>query len=712
MVDRPTADPQRSEPAAPTRLDAAEGQVDLKDPGLYINRELSWLEFNQRVLIQAQDTHHPLLERVKFLAIVATNLDEFFMVRVATLHRKFRAGSEDVSPDGLSTSEQLEAIRRRTGRMMDEQARCWSEMLRPQLAAHGVRFLDPEDYTDGIRAYLRTYFRRNVHPILTPLAFDPGHPFPFISNLSMNLAVAVRHEGRTRFARVKLPHVVPRFIPVPESVTGQAGFTFAFLSDVVKAGLDMLFPGVEVASAHLFRIIRDTDMVIQEDEADDLLETVDRSLKRLRWGELSQLLVEKDMPPRVLSILMDNFEIEEDVVERTADRMGYGDWMELARVHGPQLKDPPFSPRVLWSESDIETVFDQMSERDYLVHHPFDSFSSVETFLRAAVEDSHVVAIKMTLYRIGPDSPLIDLLIDAAEAGKQVAVLVELKARFDERNNIAWANRLESAGIHVVYGLMHLKTHCKLCLVVRQEHGSIRRYAHVGTGNYNPSTAKVYTDLGLFTSNPVLIDEVTEVFNHLTGYSNQRDYHELLVAPLNLRSGMTALIEREATHAREGRPARIIIKNNSIADPEMIRVLYRASQAGVRIDLIVRGVCCLRPGIPGVSDNITVRSIVGRFLEHSRIYYFENDGDPDLLIGSADLMERNLDRRVEALCFVRDPEIAHRLRHTVLETCLNDNSRAFELASDGHYVRVAPAEGTGHIDAQKSLLAGTSSAKS
>ena len=697
----PATPPLPSAPPSPSGDD-----VNLHDTGLYINRELSWLEFNQRVLFQAQDPHHRLLERVKFLAIVGTNLDEFFMVRVATLNRKFQAGSTDVSPDGLSTAEQLTAIRRRVRRMMVEQARCWSEMLRPELAEHGIRFLEPADYTEEIGAYLRHYFQRNVHPVLTPLAFDPGHPFPFISNLSMNLAVAVRHEGRTRFARVKLPPVLPQFIRLPDQVSGQPGHTFVFLSDIVKAGLDLLFPGVEVDSAYLFRIIRDTDMVIQEDEADDLLETVDRSLKQLRWGELSQLLVESDMPARVLDILMENFEIQEDVVERTADPMAYGDWMELTTLNLPQLKDTSFSPRVLWGESDLETVFEQIRERDHLVHHPFDSFSSVETFVRAAVEDAHVAAIKMTLYRIGADSPLIDLLVQAAEAGKQVAVLVELKARFDERNNIAWAHRLESAGIHVVYGMLNLKTHCKLCLVVRHEHDGIRSYAHVGTGNYNASTAKIYTDVGVFTARPALIDEVAEVFNYLTGYSNRRHYRQLLVAPLNLRSQMTALIEREADHARRGRPARIIIKNNAIADPEMIRALYGASRAGVRIDLIVRGVCCLRPGIPGVSDNITVRSIVGRFLEHSRIYHFDNDGDPELLIGSADLMERNLDRRVESLCFIRDPAIARRLRHGVLDTMLADTSRAFELGSDGQYTRIGAADGVEPVDAQRRLVAG------
>ena len=521
--------------------------------------------------------------------------------------------------------------------------------------------------------------------MLTPLAFDPGHPFPFISNLSMNVAVVVRHQHRTRFARVKLPDVLPRFIPLPEEISEQPGHTFVFREDVVKENIGVLFPGAAVVSAHLFRIVRDTDMVIQEDEADDLLESVDRTLKELRYGDLSQLIAESSMPDRVFNILLENFEVSDDVLVRTPERMGFGDWMALTRLHIPQLKDPPFSPRHLWSDDDSDAVFDQVKTRDFLVHHPFDSFSSVEVFLSAAVEDPGVIAIKITLYRIGSNSPLIDLLIRAAEAGKQVAVLVELKARFDERNNIVWAHRLESAGIHVVYGLLNLKTHCKLCLVVRKEHDGIVRYAHIGTGNYNRVTAQVYTDLGLFTAKPTVVDEVTEVFNYLTGYSSKADYRELLVAPLNLRSAFAHLVEREAEHARAGRPARIIIKNNSVADPDMIRVLYRASQAGVRIDMIVRGVCCLRPGIPGVSENVRVRSIVGRFLEHSRLYSFENGGNPEVLIGSADLMERNLNRRVETLCFVRDPSVRDSLREDLLEILLADNDRAMELDADGTY---------------------------
>ena len=692
-TDRPAVQP------APAELDPA----DLENPALYINRELSWLEFNQRVLLQAVAGHHPLLERVKFLSIVATNLDEFFMVRVATLLRKYRNDLEATSPDGLNTEEQLDAIRVRANRMMADIERCWSDMLRPLLAAERIRILDKDDYTPAVTRYLHDYYQRNIHPVLTPLAFDPGHPFPFISNLSMNLAVVVEQNGRTRFARVKLPDVLPRFVPIPASTVGKKGDTFALLEDVVKLNVASLFPSIAVRGAHLFRIIRDTDMVIQEDEADDLLESVDRTLKELRYGDLSQLLVESSMPSRVLNILIENFELDEDIVTRTEGRMGYGDWNTLARLHRPQLKDPPFSPRTLWAEDD-DGIFDAIQERDQFVHHPFESFSAVEAFLRAAVDDPQVIAVKITLYRIGPNSPLLDLLIRAAEAGKQVAVLVELKARFDERNNIVWANRLESAGVHVVYGMVNLKTHCKLCLVVRKELDGIVRYAHVGTGNYNRVTSQVYTDFGLFTARPDLLDEVTEVFNYLTGYSNKWDYRELLVAPHHLRKAFTALVEREAEHAADGREAGIIIKNNSVADPEIIRVLYRASQAGVPIDMIVRGVCCLRPGIPGISETIRVRSVVGRFLEHSRLYYFVNAGEPEALIGSADLMERNLDRRVETLCYVRDPELRSHLRDVVLERLLADTDRAMELDTEGSYHPVDRAEDADSINAQERLL--------
>ena len=674
---------------------------DLKNPALYINRELSWLEFNQRVLAQALDPSHPILERVKFLSIVASNLDEFYMIRVSTTLKKLKEGIEDVAPDGYDTEHQLYAMRERARRMLDEQAACWVE-LRPLLAAEGIHFVEIADWTPAIREFLASYFSRDICPVLTPLAFDPGHPFPFISNLSKNFAVVVKHGGRTKFARVKVPDVLPRFVALPESVSARKGLAFVFVEDIIRENLHELFLGTQVKAAHLFRIIRDADLEIEQDEADDLLETVDRSLKQLRHGALSLLQVESGMPPRVLNILAENFEIDDDVVLRTSDRLGFGDWMQLMKVHRPSLKDAPFSPRVIWRADDAEAIFDQIRYQDLLVHHPFDSFSTVESFVRAAVKDQHVIAIKMTLYRIAPDSPLIDLLVQAAESGKQVAVLVELKARFDERKNILWAKRLEEAGIHVVYGFADLKTHTKLCLVVRQEPDGIQRYVHTGTGNYNAVTSKVYTDLGLFTADPEIVADVSEVFNYLTGYSSQKEYRAMLVAPVTLRARLCELIAREAEHARAGRPGRIIFKLNAVTDDQMIRVLYRASQAGASIDLLCRGICSLRPGVAGVSENIRVRSIVGRFLEHSRIYWFHNGGDEEMYIGSADLMERNLDRRVETLVPVRDPEIREHLRDVVLNGYLQDTDRAMVLDASGSYRR--PEGASGSVNAQKLLV--------
>ncbi len=676
---------------------------DLKNPALYINRELSWLAFNERVLDQGRDSAHPLLERVKFLGITGRNLDEFFMIRVATTLKKLQEGIEDVAPDGYNTEQQLEAMRAGAKRMLQAQASVWEE-LRRDLTAQRISFLEMDQWTSAMREHLSSYFSREICPVLTPLAFDPGHPFPLISNLSKNFAVVVRHGGRTKFARVKVPDVLPRFVPLPESLLPGGSQAFVFLEDIIRANMQELFPGTQVKSAHLFRVIRDADLEFDQEEADDLLETVDRGLKQLRHGALSLLHVEADMPPRVLNILVENFEITDDaVVARTADRMGFGDWMQLHALHRPELKYAPFTPRTLWrAEADPEEIFDQIRFEDVLVHHPYESFSSVEAFVRAAVRDKNVVAIKMTLYRIGQNSPLIPLLIEAAEGGKQVAVLVELKARFEERNNILWARELESHGIHVVYGFPDVKVHGKLCLVVRQEQGGIQRYVHTATGNYNGETAKVYTDIGLFTTDPDIVADASEIFNYLTGYSNQKDYRSVLVAPVQLRSRLTELITREAEHAKAGRPARMIVKVNAITDDQMIRVLYRASQAGVSMDLLVRGICSLRPGIPGISDTIRVRSIVGRFLEHSRIFWFENGGQNEMYIGSADLMERNLDRRVETLVPVRDPEILEHLRDVVLDVYLKDTDRAMLLDSAGHYARVAA--GSGPFNAQQSLL--------
>jgi len=683
---------------APTDVDPA----DLKNAALYINRELSWLEFNERVLAQALDSSHPLLERVKFLSIVGTNLDEFFMIRVSTTLKKMRDGIEDVAPDGYNTQEQLVAMRSRALRMLADQASCWAE-LRRLLADAQIEFVEPDAWTAKVSAYLADYFLREIYPVVTPLAFDPGHPFPLISNLSKNFAVVVRHGNRTKFARVKVPDVLPRFIQLPARLMPGQAVTFVFLEDVMRSNMHALFSGTQLNGVYLFRVVRDTDLEIEQDEADDLLETVDRSLRELRHGALSLLQVEASMPARVLNILADNFDVDDDVVQKTDDRLGFGDWMQLTRLHRPDLKDTPFSPAPLWrADEDPEVIFDQIRYQDQLVHHPFDSFESVEAFLRAAVTDPNVVAIKMTLYRIGANSPLIELLIEAAEAGKQVGVLVELKARFDERSNIEWARRLEERGIHVVYGFAELKTHCKLCLVVRKEMDGIRRYVHIGTGNYNPVTAKIYTDLGLFTADTELVADVSDIFNYLTGYSNQKEFRRLLVAPLQLRTKLRELVEREVAHAHAGTPARLIFKVNAITDDQMIRVLYRASQAGVQIDLIVRGTCSLRPGIPGVSETIRVRAIVGRFLEHSRMYWFQNDGQQELYMGSADLMERNLDRRVEALTPIRDPGIVLELRDTVLDAYLRDTNRTHVLRATGSYER--PEVSGDPFDAQQFLL--------
>jgi polyphosphate kinase len=704
-ADRRTTRPVAVRPPAPALRVVPAPEIDpgdLKNPALYINRELSWLEFNDRVLAQALDPTHPLLERLKFLSIVATNLDEFFMIRVSATQKKLREGIEDVAPDGYNTQQQLEAMRVRALRMLQDQAGCWNE-LRKLLEGEHIFLLETDQWSAEVREYLATYFSKEICPVLTPLAFDPGHPFPQISNLSKNFAVVVRHGGRTKFARVKVPDVLSRFVPVPESLSGRPGQTFVFIEDVIRANMHELFPGTQVRGAHLFRVVRDADLAIEQDEADDLLETVDRRLKQLRQGALSLLQVGADMPPRVLNILIENFEVDEDVVVKTADRLGFGDWMQLTRIHRPELKDAPFSPRTVWRpDEDPEVIFDELRYQDQLVHHPFDSFGSVEAFLRAAVKDPHVIAIKMTLYRIGANSPLIPLLIEAAEGGKQVAVLVELKARFDERNNILWAKRLEAHGIHVVYGFADLKTHAKLCLVVRQEPDGIQRYVHTGTGNYNPETAKVYTDLGLFTADPDIVADVSDMFNYLTGYSNQKEFRSLLVAPVQLRTRLGELIAREAEHARAGRPARMIAKVNAVTDDQMIRLLYRASQAGVEMDLLVRGICSLRPGIPGVSENIRVRSIVGRFLEHSRIYWFQNGGHDEMYIGSADLMERNLDRRVETLNPVRDPEILEHLRDVVLDAYMRDTDRAMVLDPAGRYAR--PESSSGRFNAQQFLL--------
>jgi polyphosphate kinase len=662
----------------PTRTAAAPAEPDLRDPSLYFDRELGWLAFNERVLEQAR-AGHPLLERVKFFGIAANNLDEFFMVRLDKAESRARD---------------------RATLMLQELAQFWEDTLRPQLAGERIHIIDAAEYTDDDREYLGRHFNVDVCPVLTPLAFDPGHPFPLVSNRSKNLAVVVEHRGRTKFARVKVPDLLPRFVALPRD---EGVRRYAMLEDVIRENLEQLFPGVGIRTAHMFRVVRDMEVAVThpQDTAETILEVVDRGLREQQRGPVSLLEVEHGMPSRVLDLLVENFEVDRDVIVRSRGRMGFADWMSLANIPRPDLKDRPMRPAKIWRKG-IPEIFDEIRYRDQLVHHPFDSFQSVESFVDAAVDDPRVVAIKMTLYRIGANSPVVDRLIRAAERGKQVAVLVELKARFDERSNIEWAKRLEDAGVHVVYGVEKLKTHCKICLVVRQEDDEIRRYAHIGSGNYNRTTAKLYTDIGIFTARPGIVADVSELFNYLTGYSNQTDYRELLIAPVALRRRFGKLVAREMGHARRGQRAHIIIKSNALTDGGIVRLLYRASQAGVKIDLIIRGVCVLRPGMPGISENITVRSIVGRFLEHSRIWYFENDGKPQVYIGSADLMERNLNKRVEAVCPVLDTELAQFMRHVILEAYLRDNVRARVLQADGTY---APVERDGSpFDAQYTMM--------
>jgi polyphosphate kinase len=652
---------------------------DLRDPSLYFDRELSWLSFNERVLEQAR-SGHPLLERAKFFGIAANNLDEFFMVR-------------------LDQSDSR--ARQHATKMLGDLSDFWESTLRRQLADEGIIVLDPGEYTDDDRAHLERSFNVDVCPVLTPLAFDPGHPFPLVSNRSKNLAVVVEHKGRTKFARVKVPDLLPRFVALPR-VDGVR--RFAMLEDVIRENLGQLFPGVGIRTAHMFRVVRDMEVAVTHprDTAETILEVVDRGLREQQHGPVSLLEVDHAMPARVLDLLVENFEASRDVIVRTRGRMGFADWAALAVIARPDLRDQPLKPAKLWRKGSSD-IFDEIRYRDRMVHHPFDSFQSVESFVDAAIDDPRVVAIKMTLYRIGANSPVVDRLIKAAERGKQVAVLVELKARFDERSNIEWAKRLEDAGVHVVYGVEKLKTHCKICLIVRQEDDEIRRYVHIASGNYNRTTSRLYTDIGIFTARPSIVADVSELFNYLTGYSNQTDYRELLIAPVALRRRFGKLVAREMGHARRGQPARIIVKSNALTDPGIIRLLYRASQAGVKIDLIIRGVCVLRPGVPGISENITVRSIVGRFLEHSRIWYFENDGKPQVYIGSADLMERNLNKRVEAVCPVLDTDMAQFLRHVVLEAYLRDNVRARVLQSDGGYLPVE-REGGARFDAQHTMM--------
>ncbi|WP_431627267.1 polyphosphate kinase 1 [Alkalinema pantanalense] len=699
-------------------------EIDLTDPQYYFNRELSWIEFNSRVLHEAFDPRTPLLERLKFLAIFSSNLDEYFMVRVAALKQQIEAEVRKLSADGKTPQEQLGLIRKRLHPLVTKQHRHFEQALRPQLAGHGIFLLDYMDLNQEQRAYLKNYFDEQVFPVLTPLAIDPSHPFPYISNLSLNLAVVIKDSetGEELYARVKAPKVLPRFIQLPIETNGPTGtktkptvWAGVPLEQVIAHNLENLFPGMQIQEYYPFRVTRNADLEVEEDEADDLMLAIEQELRKRRVsGSVVRLETPSAMPNALRSLLMEEMDVVPEDVYEIDGLLSLRDLMNFLSLPVPDLKDAPWKsvvhPRLRRVvESDVtdpssskeEDFFAVVRKQDLLVHHPYHSFTcSVQRFIEEAAHDPDVLAIKMTLYRTSGDSPIIQALITAAENGKQVAVLVELKARFDEENNILWAKKLESSGVHVVYGLVGLKTHTKLVLVVRREAGKIRRYAHVGTGNYNPKTASLYTDLGLFSCREDIGADLTDLFNYLTGYSRQRDYRKLVVAPVNLRDHILTLIQREIDHQRAGNQGRIVAKMNALVDPRIIRALYEASQAGVSIDLIIRGICCLKPGIAGVSENIRVISIIGRFLEHSRIFYFRNNGEEEILIGSADWMPRNLDRRVEAVVPVEDPELILDLQE-MLGVMLADNRQAWELQSDGRYVQRRPSNGSHEQPSQK-----------
>ncbi len=660
---------------------------------LFFNRELSLLEFHRRVLEEALDQSNPVLERLKFLSIFSSNLDEFFMIRVSGLKEELEENVTELSADGMTPGEQLDEIRRRVLPMIETQTRCLRDEILPELEASGIHIVAYGTLSPTERESLRSYFMEKVFPILTPLAVDQSHPFPYISPLSLNLALIVKapegkssadskHRHQPRFVRIKVPSVVPRLVPV-----GTSGVKFVLLEELIEASSETLFPGMIVGKCHRFRVTRDADIEIREDEAEDLLRVIQKELRRRPFGTPVRLEVAAGMPEETIDYLVESLDLSSEDVYITDGPLAVQDLMSLYKLNRPDLKDGPFvAARPEWSG--VRSVFDVLKERDVLLHHPYDDYDSVTNFINEAVDDPQVVAIKICLYRTGPDSPIPQALIRAAEKGKQVTALVELKARFDEENNIEWARKLDEAGVHVVYGILGLKTHGKLTLVVRREGEALKRYMHIASGNYNPATSCTYTDLGLFTADEKIGADATELFNYLTGCSRQMEYRKVFVAPVNLREKTNALIDREISHAEAGRPAHIMAKINRLADKQLIEKLYEASAAGVKIDLIVRGICTLRPGVPGLSETITVRNIISRFLEHSRVFYFANGGQEELYLGSADWMSRNLKHRIEVVAPVSDPAAKNYLKDQLLTAYLRDNVKARVLEPNGTYVPV------------------------
>ncbi len=667
---------------------------DFFDISLYVNRELSWISFNQRVLEEALVSEaHPLLERVKFISIFSSNLDEYFMIRVAGIEDQYDAGIQDRTIDGHTPFEQLEKIRTMVLRQLSLRNKCFYHDLVPALQQKGIEFLRVAELSATKQKALSHYFRKEIYPVLTPLAFDTGHPFPFMSNLSLNLAIELEdEENRTlKFARVKVPSMLPRLLRLNQ-IRGfdddDGIIRFIWLEDLIENNLAHLFPKMRIAKSHLFRLIRNADVEIEEDEAGDLLKTIEKGIRSRRYGKVVRLDITTAMPLPVRKLLIKNLGVAERNVYEIDGALGFGSLMELLKIDRPDLKDEPFVPKNPIEEQFDTDIFTAIKAKDQLLYHPYDSFQPVVDFINQAAFDPDVLSIKQTLYRVGSNSPIVKALMKAAEAGKQVAVLVELKARFDEGNNIVWARALEDVGAHVAYGLTGLKTHAKLTLIVRREQNKLKRYLHLGTGNYNPATGKIYTDYSLFTVNEQLANDVAELFNALTGYSKHTEYRKLLVSPINTRKKIIEMIDREVEWSRKENTGRIIMKMNALVDGKTIRALYKASCEGVKIDLLIRGICCLKPGIEGVSENIRVISVIGRFLEHSRAYYFHNGGKEELYLGSADIMPRNLDDRVETLFPVFDKAVI-RVVKTDLDLIMSDNVKAWEMHADATYSKIS-----------------------
>ena len=679
-------------------------------PNRYLDRELSWLAFNQRVLELAEDPNLFLLERVNFLAIFAANLDEFFMVRVAGLKRRIATGLAVMSSSGMSPQEVLTAISIEAHRLQDRHSKLFVETVKPALKEQGIQIVRWSNLEETEKASLHEYFQAQIFPVLTPLAVDPAHPFPYISGLSLNLAVVLKNPDidKEHFARVKVPPLLPRFVRIPGSA-GVQDVRFVPLEDIIGEYLGLLFPGMQVLQHHMFRVTRNEDLEVDEDEGENLLLALEKELLRRRFGPPVRLEVANDINPEVMDLLIRELDISQEDVYSLPSPLDLTGLFEISSLKRPDLHYPPhpvITNRYLKPVEDKDvSIFSAMRQRDILLHHPYESFStSVQAFVEQAAADPKVLAIKQTLYRTSGDSPIVDALIAAAEAGKQVLALVEIKARFDEQNNIAWARKLEQAGVHVVYGIVGLKTHCKLALVIRQEGGKLRRYCHVGTGNYNPKTARFYEDYGLLTARESVGEDLTKLFNQLSGYAPEAEFKSLLVSPNGVREGLTARIEQEISNHQAGKDAHIRIKLNSLVDEQIIDSLYKASNAGVPVDILVRGMCSLMPGVPGLSENIKVRSVLGRYLEHSRIFAFAGGGDPAVFIGSADMMHRNLDRRVEALVRLSQPDHIRELT-ALFESAMDEKVASWYLDSDGNWTRHQnDAEGIGLVDLQDQIM--------